>query len=81
MGWMVAVRFPTKAGIFFHSTASRQALGPTQPPIQLVPAAISAGVDWPGNEADHLPLSAAEVNNALICTCTPPTRPRGVSLK
>jgi hypothetical protein len=48
----------------FHiklSTASRTALGPTQPPIQWVPGAISLGVKRPGREADHSPPSSAEV--------------------
>jgi hypothetical protein len=36
-------------------------LGPTQPPIQWVPGALSLGVKWPGREADHSPPSSAEV--------------------
>jgi hypothetical protein len=46
-------------GIFLFTTMSRTALGPTQPPIQLVPGALSLRVKWPGHEADHsLPPSA-----------------------
>jgi hypothetical protein len=37
------VRFPARAGIFFFSTASRTAQGPTQSPIQWVPGALSLG--------------------------------------
>jgi hypothetical protein len=37
------------------------ALGPTQPPIQWVPGALSLGVKRPGREADHSPPSSAEV--------------------
>jgi len=37
------------------------ALGPTQPPIQWVPRALSLGVKRPGREADHSPPSSAEV--------------------
>jgi hypothetical protein len=48
-------------GIFLFTTASRMALGPTQPPIQLVPGALSLGVKRPGCEADHSPPSSAEV--------------------
>jgi hypothetical protein len=34
-------------------TASRTALGPTQPPIQWVTGSLSLGVKRPGREADH----------------------------
>jgi len=44
-------------GISFFTPASRPALGPTQPPIQWVPGALSLGVKWPGREAiTHLHL-------------------------
>jgi hypothetical protein len=43
------------------NTASRTALGPTQPPIQWVPGALSVGVKRPGREASHPPPSSAEV--------------------
>jgi hypothetical protein len=39
--------------IFLFSTASRPALGPTQPPTQWVAGALSLGVKRPGREADH----------------------------
>jgi hypothetical protein len=32
---------------------SRLAVGPTQPPIQWIPGALSLGVKRPGREADH----------------------------
>jgi hypothetical protein len=48
-------------GIFLFITASRIALGPTQPPIQWVPGALPLGVKRPGREADHSPPSSAEV--------------------
>jgi hypothetical protein len=38
-------------GIFPFTTASRTALGPTQPPIQWVPGALSLGVKRPGRGA------------------------------
>jgi hypothetical protein len=43
------------------TTASRTALGPTQPPIQWVAGALSLGVERPGREADHSPPSSAEI--------------------
>jgi hypothetical protein len=42
---------------FFLSTASRPALGPTQPPIQWVLGALSPGVKQSMREADHSPTS------------------------
>jgi hypothetical protein len=39
--------------------------GPTQPPIQWVPRALSLGVKRPGREADKLPPSNAEVKECL----------------
>jgi hypothetical protein len=47
-------------GIFF-TTASRTALGPTQPPILWVPGVLSLRVKRPGRETDHLPPTSAEV--------------------
>jgi hypothetical protein len=48
-------------GIFLFTTASRRALGPTQPLIQWVPGVLSLGVKRPGREADHSPPSSVEV--------------------
>jgi hypothetical protein len=48
-------------GIFLFSTASRMALGLTQPPIQWVAGALSQGVKQLGHEADHSPPCSAEV--------------------
>jgi hypothetical protein len=66
--------------IFLLITASRPALGPTQPPIQWVPGALSVGVKRLGREADGSPLSSAEVKNAWFYTSTPPIRLHGVVL-
>jgi hypothetical protein len=49
--------------IFLFSTASRPALGTTQPPIQWVPETLSLGVKWLRHEVDHSPPSSAEVKN------------------
>jgi hypothetical protein len=48
-------------GIFFFTIMSRTALGPTQPPIQWVPGALSLGVKRLVCEADHSPPSSAKV--------------------
>jgi hypothetical protein len=56
------------------------ALGPTQPPIQWVPGALSLGVKRPGREADHSLPSSAEVKNVWSYTSTPPIRLHGVML-
>jgi hypothetical protein len=53
--------FRQELGIFLFTTASRPALGLTQPPIQWVPEDLSLGVKWPKCEADHSPPSGAEV--------------------
>jgi hypothetical protein len=63
---MIGVRFP--AGAAHVQTGSD---GPTQPPIQRVPGAISLGVKRPGREADHSPPSNAEFKNASSYTSTP----------
>jgi hypothetical protein len=54
-----------RLGIFLFTTASRLALGPTQPPIQWVPGCLSLGVKRPGREADHSPISSADVKECL----------------
>jgi hypothetical protein len=56
--------------IFLFTTASRPALGPTQPPIQWVLGALPLEVKRSGCEADHSPPSSAEVKNAWSCTST-----------
>jgi hypothetical protein len=76
-GWTIGVLgFDSRRGlrIFLFTTASRTALGPTQPPLQWVPGALSLGVKRPGSEADHSPPSSAEIKNERSYTSTPPTR-------
>jgi len=67
-------------GIFLLTTASRQALGPTHPPIQWVLGALSLGIKRPGRDAQHWHPSSAEVKNAWSYTCIPPVRFHGVVL-
>jgi hypothetical protein len=52
---------PGRSRVF--SIASRPTLGPTQPPIQWVPGALSRLVKRQGREADYSPPSSAEVKN------------------
>jgi hypothetical protein len=63
---------PGRGKIFLFFTPSRPVPGPTQPPIQCIPRALSSGVKRPGSEADHSPQTIAEVNNTWIYTSTPP---------
>jgi hypothetical protein len=70
------VRFLAGLGISLFTTMSGTTLGPTQPPIQWVPGALSRRVKRPGCEADHSPPSSAEVKNAWNYTSTPPIRQR-----
>jgi hypothetical protein len=83
MDWTIGVLgfdFRLGLGIFLLTTVSRTALGPTQPLIQWVSGALSLGVMQPGCEADHSPLSSAEVKNVWSYTSTPPIRLHGVVL-
>jgi hypothetical protein len=61
----------TRGKIFVFCTSPRPALGPTQPPVQWVPGALSSRVNLPGREADHSPPTSAEVKNTWIYTSTP----------
>jgi hypothetical protein len=74
------VRFPAGLGIFLFTTASRTALGSTQPPIQWVPGALSLGVKRPGREADHSPPLVPRSKNAWNYTSTPSIPLHGVVL-
>jgi hypothetical protein len=68
-GWKVGVLgFDSRRGLgifFFFTTASRTALGPTQPLTQWVPGALSLGVERPRREADRSPSSSAEVKECV----------------
>jgi len=61
-------------GLSIFSTASRPAVGPTQPPIQWVHGYPFPGVKRPEREADHSPPTA-EVKNVWRYTSTPNTSP------
>jgi hypothetical protein len=61
-------------GIFLFTTASRTALGPTQPPIQWVRGVLSLGVKRPGREADNSPPSSVEVKEYVALYLHSPNR-------
>jgi hypothetical protein len=58
-----------------QTTASRTTLGPTQPPIQWVPGALSLGVKRSGREADRSLPSSAEVKECVELYLHSPNTP------
>jgi hypothetical protein len=64
-------------GILLFTTASKTALGSTQPPIQWVPGAVSLAVKQPGCETDHLPPSSAKVKECVELYLHSPNMPPG----
>jgi hypothetical protein len=62
---------PGSAKNVLFSRLSRPALGPTQPPIQCIPEALSPRVNRPWREADHSPPNSAEVKKTWIYSSTP----------
>jgi hypothetical protein len=69
-----------RLGIFLFTTTSRMALGPTQPPIQWVPGAVSLGES--GRDVKlttHLHL-VQRSKNEWSYTSTPPLHLHGVVL-
>jgi hypothetical protein len=73
----VVLGFDSRWGleIFLFTTATRSALGPTQPPIQWVLGALSLGVKRPGREADHSHLSDVEVKECVDLYLYTPNTP------
>jgi len=59
-------------------TMSSLVLGPTQPPIQWIPGALSLRVKQPGHEADHSAQTSAKVKNVWSCTSIPPIHLHGM---
>jgi hypothetical protein len=74
-GCKAGVRFPLGAGTFLFSTASRPALGPTQPSTQWI-----LGVKWQGREADYSHPSSAEVKKMMDLNHHSPIHLHGVML-
>jgi hypothetical protein len=78
MGWTIVVLgFDSRRGlgILLFATASRPALGPTQPHIQWVPGALSLGVKQQGCEADHSASSSAEIKGCMELYLHSPNTP------
>jgi hypothetical protein len=63
--WVLEFDSRLGPGIVLFTTASRTALGLTQPPIQWVRGAFSLRVKRPGREADQSPQSSAEVKECV----------------
>jgi hypothetical protein len=59
------IQFSAGAGTFSLQYRVQNGSGPTQPPIQWVPGAVSVGVKRPGREADHSPPSSADVKECV----------------
>jgi hypothetical protein len=80
IGWS-AFDSRRELGIFLFHTASRPVLGPTEPPIQWVPGALSLGLKRPECEADHSPPYSAEVKECVELYLHSPIRLYGVMLR
>jgi hypothetical protein len=63
---------PSRVKNFLFSTLSRPALGPTQPPIQRVPGALSLGIKQQGREGDCSPPASDELKKIRIYISTSP---------
>ena len=57
------VRCPEEARAYVFTKTCKLALKPIQPPIQWVPVALSPGVKRSVPEADHSPITRAEIKN------------------
>jgi hypothetical protein len=60
--------------------SSKPALGPTEPPIQWVPGALSLRVKLQGREAGHSPPANAEVKKNVDLYIRSPIRLHGIVL-
>jgi hypothetical protein len=69
----IEVRSPPGAKDFPISSVSRPALGPTQPPVQWVPAVLSRRKTRPGLDADHSPHLVPKSRMSRSYTPLPPS--------
>jgi hypothetical protein len=67
--WRIVVRFPAEAAIFLFSTASRQALGPSQLHIQRIPLSSFPGGKRTGHEEAYVLQLVAMLR---MCWAIPP---------
>jgi hypothetical protein len=67
-------------GCRIFSKSSRSVLRSIQPPIQLIPGALSPGVKRPSREVDHSPPTSAEVKKNVNLYIHSPIRLHGVVL-
>jgi hypothetical protein len=68
----VGVRVPVRSRMFCSPCPPDRLWEPTEPPIQLVPGALSTEVKRPGREAGHSPPTNVEVKKTWIYTSIPP---------
>jgi hypothetical protein len=68
----VGVRVPVRGKNFLFSKSSRLFLVSTHPPIEWVTGVLSPEVKGPGREADHSPVTSANIKETWICTSTHP---------
>lgn len=60
------MKFRHEEVFFFFPKTCSLALGPTQPPTQLVPGVLSTGVKRPRRETEHSPLSCGKRMSGTI---------------
>jgi hypothetical protein len=68
-----AFEFRQRREFSVFTTASRPALGPSQPPVKWVLGVLTPGLKRPGCETDHSHPSITEVKNTWNYTSTPHT--------
>jgi hypothetical protein len=78
---IIGVQFSVGDGNFSLRHHVQTGSGTTQPPIQLIPGALSLGVKRPRREADRSPPSSAEVKECVDLYLHSQIRLHGVVLR